>query len=115
MARYYSRYVTGEEKKNIRRAFFFIFLTVIAIVVLVFFGIPTVAKVATMVNDKKKTDQPIDANDKPPPAPPRINRLPEATNKTEVEVSGTTEDGATVILTYNSKTEEVVADADGKV
>ena len=60
------------------------------------------------------TDQPIDANDKTPPAPPRINRLPEATNRTEVEVSGTTENGATVILTYNSKTEEVVSDADGK-
>jgi len=114
MARYYSRYVTTEERRNIRRAFFFGILTIAALVGLLFFGLPSVAKFAAFLSDLRGSTQPVDKNDTTPPAPPRLGQLPEATNKTELEINGATEEGATVILSLNGKEEEIVADADGK-
>ncbi|MFZ5932877.1 MAG: Ig-like domain-containing protein [Patescibacteria group bacterium] len=110
----YSRLASVEERRNKRRAFFFIVLTVLSILVLIFFGLPSIAKFAAFLTDIRKSSLPVDKNDTTPPAPPRLSRLPEATNKTEVELSGTTEEGATVILFINGKEEEIVADADGK-
>ena len=114
MARYYSRYVTTEERRNLRRALLFGLLTIAAIIGLLFFGLPSVAKFAAFLSDLRGSTQPVDKNDTTPPAPPRLGQLPEATNKTELEINGTTEEGATVILSLNGKEEEIVADADGK-
>lgn len=114
MARYYSRYASVEERRNIRRAFLFGILTILAIVGLLFFGLPSVAKFAAFLTDLRKSTQPVDKNDTTPPAPPRLNQLPEATNKNEIEIDGLTEEGATVIISFNGKSEEVVADSEGK-
>ena len=97
-----------------RRAFLFTILTILAILGVLFYGLPSVAKFAAFLSDLRKSSLPVDKNDNTPPAPPRLDRLPEATNNPEVEISGATEEGATIVLTLNGKEEEVVADADGK-
>ena len=97
-----------------RRAFLFTILTILAILGVLFYGLPSVARFAAFLSDLRKSSLPVDRNDTTPPAPPRLDRLPEATKEPEIEISGVTEEGATVILTLNGKDEEVVADADGK-
>ena len=110
----YSRLASVEEKRNMRRAFLFTILTILAILGVLFYGLPSVARFAAFLSDLRKSSLPVDRNDTTPPAPPRLDRLPEATKEPEIEISGVTEEGATVILTLNGKDEEVVADADGK-
>ena len=110
----YSRLASVEEKRNMRRAFLFTILTILAILGVLFYGLPSVARFAAFLSDLRKSNLPVDRNDTTPPAPPRLDRLPEATKEPEIEISGVTEEGATVILTLNGKDEEVVADADGK-
>lgn len=113
MARSYSRLKTTEEKRNIRTAVALGVLTLVLIGVVFVFGLPTVAKFAAFLSDLRKSGEPVEVNDSTPPAPPRIDELPEATNKASVEVSGESEPGATVILVFNSRSEEVLADSEG--
>jgi len=113
MRKTYSRLAKVEEQRNFRRAFIFSFLTLGFILLAFFYGIPTIAKIASFVGDLKKSSTPVDKNDTTPPGPPRINELPEAVNKKDLTVSGYGEAGATIILTLNNNNEEVVADADG--
>ena len=113
MRRVYSRLGRTEESRNIRRAVVFSFLTLAALTALLFFGIPTVAKFASFLADLRKTSSPVEINDTTPPAPPRINPLPEATNKEVLDLSGTTENGATVILVVDGAKQEILADKDG--
>jgi hypothetical protein len=113
MARIYSRLKTTEERKNIRTAVVLGILTVALVFGIFVFGLPTVVKFAAFFSDLRKSGEPVEINDSTPPAPPRINELPEATNKSAVEVSGQSEPGATVILVFNKKTQDVIADSEG--
>ncbi len=113
MRRFYSRAATVEERRNVRSAFILILLTVVAIVGLVTFGLPTVAKFASFVADLKKSNQPVDKNDTTPPAPPTFSQLPEATNQQKIDITGNSESGATVSLSVNGSSEEAVAGSDG--
>lgn len=109
----YSRLAKIEEKKNIRTAFLFGFLTLLALVLVVFFGIPFVSKVAGLVVNLGDSDQPIEAQDTTPPAPPNVNSLPEASSKRTIDISGSSEPGSTVIVYFNEESKEVVADNEG--
>lgn len=113
MRRHYSRLAKLEEKKNIRSAFFFVALSVVSIVLLFTFGLPVVIKFAGFLTDIKKSGTPVEISDTTPPAPPRIESLPEATSALSLEIKGNTESGATVILFLNSKEKELLADKDG--
>lgn len=113
MRRFYSRLATVEERKNVRSAFILILLTVTAIVGLIMFGLPTVAKFASFVADLRKGNQPVDRNDATPPAPPTFNQLPEATNKQKIDISGNSESGTTITLLINNNPQEVVVDSTG--
>ena len=88
-------------------------LTVILIGGIFVFGLPTVAKFAAFLTDLRKSGEPVEINDTTPPAPPRFDTLPEATNKTQIEVSGESEPGATVVLSFNKDIQEVLADSEG--
>ena len=114
MRRHYSRLTSVEEKRNIRRAVVFGILTLFALFVLFTFGFSTVARFAGFLIDLGSSNKPIVKNDTTPPAPPRLDELPEATNQFTVEIKGSTEAGAVVVLRLNSKSEEVVSDNDGK-
>ncbi len=114
MARRRSRLSTTEEKKNIRRAIIFVILTIIAVIALIFLGLPLLAKYAGLLTDVRKSSEPVQRQDSTPPSQPKLDPLPEATNEREVEVSGTTEPGATVVLFLNSSSEEVLANKNGE-
>lgn len=113
MRRGYSRLASAEEKRNIRRAVTFGVLTVAAVLALFIFGLPTVAKFAAFLTDLRKTSLPIEKNDTTPPPPPRIDNLPDATNKSALDVKGAAEAGSTAILTFNGESQEVVVGNDG--
>jgi len=113
MARFYSRLKTTEERRNLRTAVVLGLLTVLLIGGIFVFGLPVVAKFAAFLTDLRKSGEPVEVNDTTPPAPPRLDTLPEATNKTQIEVSGESEPGATVIISFNKKAQEVLADSEG--
>jgi len=113
MKRRYSRLARTEERQSIRRAIFFTFLTIVSIFAFIFLGLPVLAKFAGFLTDLKKSGLPIERNDTTPPAPPRLESLPEYTNEFSVEIKGTTEAGATLTLFLNGDEEEVVVNKDG--
>ena len=84
-----------------------------AVLALFIYGLPTVAKFAAFLSDLRKTSLPIEKNDTTPPSPPRIDTLPDATNKFNLEVKGNAEAGSTVILSFNDEEQEVVVGKDG--
>ncbi|KKP91935.1 MAG: hypothetical protein UR98_C0037G0001 [Parcubacteria group bacterium GW2011_GWA1_36_12] len=76
-----------EERKNIKRAYLYVFLSIIGIVFLIFLGIPTLVKFAGFLGEIAKSDKPVEINDITPPAPPQFNELPEFTNNESINVS----------------------------
>ncbi|MBI3443251.1 hypothetical protein HY008_01130 [Candidatus Woesebacteria bacterium] len=114
MARYYSRYTSLEEKRNIRRAFVYGILTIIALILFLNFGLPTLAKFVGFLSDFARPVRQVGKNDNIPPPPPRFTNLPEYTNQKTIDAAGTAEPGATVKLSLNDRAEEVLADSDGK-
>jgi len=102
-----------EEKKNIRKSIIYIILTIVLLVLLVVYWLPLTAKIAGFLGNIKSSSQPIEKVDTTPPAPPKIELLPEATNKLSLVIVGSTEAGATVKLFINDSVEEVVADKSG--
>jgi len=113
MARY-SRLARKEEKRDIKRAVVFGFLTLGLIVVFLFFGLPTIGKFVGFLTDLKKSGTPIQIEDITPPAPPIFDRPQEYTNEQKLKISGKTEPGATVILFLNNDEEEIIANKDGE-
>src|SRR3990167_9226971 len=113
MTKNYSRFAHIEERRNKRKAFSFLFLTGISLILLFFFGLPLVIKFAAFLTDIRKSTTPIEITDTTPPAPPQLQSLPEATNKNPLDVSGKSESGATVFIFLNNQQTEVVADDEG--
>jgi len=112
--RSFSRLVRSEERKNLRSAVLLGVLTLGIIALFFFFGLPLMAKFAGFLTDLRKTSTPVESTDETPPAPPRIDSLPEATNKLSVDITGSTEPAAIVILSLNGKEEEVLANSEGE-
>lgn len=110
----YSRRAMTEERKNIKRAYFYVFLSIAGILFLIFLGIPTLVKFAGFLGDIAKSDKPVEINDKTPPAPPQFESIPEFTNRESIDITGFSENGATVSINANNNLSEVVANNDGK-
>lgn len=109
----YSRRQRLDTRSDTKSAVFYIVLTIIAILAIIFFGIPLIGKVAGFLHDISSSNQPVDISDTTPPAPPSLEFLPEFTNKTNIEVFGHTEAGVTVTLYLNDNDEELLANSDG--
>lgn len=110
----YSRRATLEEKKNKRKAVIFVALTIVMVLVLFFYGIPLLIKYTGFLTDIRKSSTPIETEDTTPPPPPRVDDLPESTKDFTVDVNGSTEEGATVIMIINGIKEEVLANKNGR-
>lgn len=110
----YSRRLTIEEKKNKRRAISLIFLTVVILLGIFFYGLPTVVKFTAILTDINQSSQPVEANDTTPPPPPRLESMPIATKEEKIDIRGNTEAGAKVTLFLNDTEEEILADSSGK-
>lgn len=109
----YSRRVKTEEKKNIRKAYIFIFLTIALLTVFFIYGIPTIVKFAAFLTEIKRTSTKIEVTDTTPPPPPRFEPIAEFTKEDKIDISGQTEAGASVKLTLNGKENEIVANSEG--
>lgn len=103
-----------EERKNIKRAYLYIFLSIAGLIFLIFLGIPILVKFAGFLGEVAKSDKPVEINDTTPPAPPRLDSVPEFTNSESIDISGFSESGATIIINTNNNLSEVVANNDGK-
>lgn len=114
MRKGYSRLASVEEKKNIKNAYWYVFLSIVAVIFLFFLGLPTLIKFAAFFTEIGKSDKPVDVNDLTPPAPPQFESLPEFTNRNKLEIKGSSEEGATITISFNSGESETLADVDGK-
>lgn len=109
----YSRLAVSEERRNIKKAYFYIFLSIASIAFLVLFGLPTLIKFAGFVGDVAKSDKPVEINDTTPPAPPQFDDIPDYTNKETLNLTGKSENGATVSIRANNENSDVVANSEG--
>lgn len=113
MAKRYSRLRKTQSRKNTRKAFIFILLSVAMVAFFVFVGTPLLIKYTSFVSDIRKSADPIERNDITPPPPPRIDPISSSINTTEIELSGRTEPGATVKIFYNSNDKELLTNNEG--
>lgn len=109
----YSRLQSIEEKKNIRRAYLTIFFSVVAVILLFFYGFPLVGKFSAFISEFGKSNKGVTVNDRTPPAPPRFNSFSNFTNQQNFQVTGSSEPGSTVKLTLNGTEQDNLADKDG--
>lgn len=114
MAKRYSRLASVEQRKNIKNAYYYIFLSITSVILLIFFGIPMLVKFAGFVGDVAKSDKPVEINDITPPAPPQFDDIPEFTSKESLDISGTSENGAIITIRSNGNSDEIVANSEGK-
>ncbi len=88
-------------------------MTIGLIILLFVFGLPTIAKFAAFLTNLKQSTEVIEQVDTTPPAPPRIDLLPEFTNKTKTEIQGNTEPGTNIVFFLNNKKGETLANKNG--
>lgn len=96
-----------------RKAILFIVLASVGVVLLVIVGIPLFGRLTVFVSDLRGGNKAISQNDTIPPGPPKFNFFPLFTNQQSVSITGGSEAGATVKLTFNGNTQEGLADKDG--
>jgi len=102
-----------EEKRNIRQATLLVGLAILIVILLFFYGVPLTAKFAGLFTFLGRTNKAIETENITPPAPPRFNIFPDATNKTPLEINGLVESGNTVVINFNDKEGEVLTGSDG--
>jgi hypothetical protein len=113
MRRQYSRLTRIEDRKAKRSALVYAGLTVLLIVLIIFFGFGFLSKVVALFTNLRRSSAPVEQTDKTPPPPPQFEDLPQFTNKMEIELKGKAEPGSTVKITFNAKEKEIVANSDG--
>lgn len=111
----YSRLSKTQKKKYTRQTLTLSILTLTLIVVIVFWGIPALVKVAIFLSDINNTTQPISGEDNIPPSPPILQPIIDATNSAQIKIEGFAEEGSTVLLSLNGVIKyETVAETDGE-
>lgn len=109
-----SRLQRKREKDSLKQAGQYILLTLIALFLMVKFGLPSLIRLAAFIGDLKTSSQPIEKSDTLAPAAPTLLPLTEATNSAKISISGYGESGATIKLSRGGiSIEETIADSDG--
>lgn len=109
--RKYSRLLTVEEKRNRRKAVFYVFLTIILFLIFIFFGISSLAKLSSFIGGFQENNATVD-NDKLPPSKPRFLTTVVATNSATLLIAGSSESKAEIIIIQNGKELEKVSSND---
>lgn len=113
--RRHSRLSRREKKKYNRQTILFTFLTIFLIIAIIFWGIPSLIRMAIFLGDLRSSSQPITGQDAIPPPPPILQPLFEATSSAAIRVEGFAEEGSTVVLSINgSDAYEVLVESDGE-
>lgn len=112
--RRYSRLANVQNRRNVRSAYLFGFLTIVVLVLLFVFGLPLMVRFADFLGNIRGSSRPIEVNDKTPPAPPRFDNLPDFTKESRLELSGSSESGAKVEVFVNGDKKETTAGDSGE-
>lgn len=111
--RKYSRLLTVEEKRNRRKAVFYVFLTIILFLIFIFFGISSLAKLSSFIGGFQENNATVD-NDELPPSKPRFLTTVVATNSATLLITGSSEPKVEIIISQNGKElERVLANDQG--
>lgn len=108
-----SRLKRVEETKAIRSTGFYIALTIGFIALLLFFGMPILSRLSSILVDLSGR-APVNEDTSPPPPPPTISSLPEFTKEDKLKLTGFTRPGYTASIFFNDEKFEVLADAEGE-
>jgi len=103
----------SEEDKIKRRAIVFGFLTILLAILFIVWGVPLFVKLVGVIGDIKSEKENINIGDTIPPVAPRLSYIPEATNSAVIPITGFTEPGAKVIISFNQEEIETFADEEG--
>lgn len=111
-----SRLARVEEKKSLKKAFIFVVLTISLILTLIFFGIPTLVRVAVLFAEiKSSSTQTTEQTDSIPPSPPQLDDLSEHTKDQNISLTGFAEQNSTVEVFLNgSPVGTVTTNSEGK-
>lgn len=113
--RRYSRLSRREGKRYARQSLLLTFLTLFLLVALLFWGIPSLVKLAIFLSDLRSSTQPISGQDTIPPAPPVVQPTYDATNSAIIRIQGFAEEGSSVILSINNADAyEVLVETNGE-
>lgn len=113
--RKYSRLARHEKKKYARQTTIYTVLTVLLLIAIVFWGIPSLVRVAIFLGDIRTSNQPISGKDTISPSPPILQTIQSATSSSTIRVGGFAEEGSSVILYLDGKqTQEAVVESDGE-
>ncbi len=96
-----SRYSRLQERRKTRSAFLLFLSAIGLLLILIFLGVPLLARFAVFVSDLQGSSVPITQEDKTPPGPPHINTLPKFTKDNKIKVSGRAEAGSTLRFFQN--------------
>jgi len=103
-----------EEKRSLKQAGLFVFLTIAAVFLLFFLGIPVLIKMAVFLGDLRSTNQIVEKEDQIAPNSPVLQSLPEATNSAELFLQGLSEPDSKVFLYINeNQVADVKTNSDG--
>jgi len=98
----------------VKKTITYILLTFFLILLVIFGGIPFLVRIATFLGEIKSSGEIVETTDTTPPLPPKLQPLPEATNKNTITLKGFAEPGVTVKIFLNGEiVKEVLAEADG--
>lgn len=102
------------EAKRARRAILvYSGLTVTLIALLFLFGIGAISGASEFVVSIFGNDSSLVFSDNTPPAPPRIDTPDDYTSDSEIRLTGSAEQNATVTILLNGKSKEILVDASG--
>lgn len=111
----YSRLSRKEGRKYVRQSALLTILTLLLIFALLFWGIPSLVKLAIFLSELRSSTQPISGEDIIAPAPPVIQPVANATSSAIIRVEGFAEEGSNVILAINkADTYETLVESDGE-
>lgn len=105
----------NHRQKLIRQGFLFTLATLVLLAVLFFIGVPLLIKASILLGTLKSIDEPLISQESLAPVPPRLEPLPEATNKDSLFLQGFAERTTTIQIYQNGqKLEPVVTDNQGR-
>lgn len=115
MKKYKTRRVSSSYEKAIYRKFFLtIIVAVVVLVILVMFGVPILARIASLINSNSDSaGQTTGRFDDIAPGSPSFDYISNATSSADIDLTGSAEAGSTVVVVLNGKETEKLTDSSG--
>ncbi len=109
-----SRLQKIEEKKSLKQAVFFFFLTAFLIFAVFLVGLPLAVKLAVYLGEIRSPEKYSESSQLLPPTQPRLRPLPQATNSAKLSLVGFSAAGTKIkVFLNNTLIEETMANKEG--